>query len=42
MSGDLSVMIEELVEVHAANQEPYNGDDMGDQKIYLLELAQYV
>ena len=42
MGASISVLVDELVEVTIKKPEAYTGSDVGEQKIYELELTQYV
>jgi hypothetical protein len=42
MGADVSVLVDDLVEVKIEKPVPYNGSDVSEQKIYEQQIAQYV
>jgi hypothetical protein len=42
MGADISVLVDDLVEVKVTKPVPYDGNDVSEQKIYEQQIAQYV
>lgn len=42
MGADVTVLVDDLVEVKIEKPVPYNGSDVSEQKIYEQQIAQYV